>query len=121
MTIRGVRIARSARCELAKIFNASEARFGNDARERYEALVEQAIQDLLLNLERPGARLVEGRIHYHLRHSRVRFPGGMGRVSNPRHLIVGRVTGDVFEVLAIVHDSMVEGLRRRIDEGEAED
>ncbi len=118
MTIRGFRVARSARRELTRILAASEARFGADARRRYEALVGQAFQDLLLNLERPGARFVEGRVHYHLRHSRLRVPESVGRVRRPRHLIIGRVMGDVLEIVAVVHDSMVEGLGRRIDEGE---
>ncbi len=120
MTVTGVRIARSARRELTRIFEASEARFGTDARQRYEALVEQAIRDLLLDLERPGASLVEGRVHYHLRHSRMRVPAGIGRVGDPRHLIVGRVIGDVFEIVAVAHDAMVEGRGRRIDDGEEE-
>jgi toxin ParE1/3/4 len=118
VTIRRVRIARSARRELTKIFKASETRFGSNARQRYEVLVEQAIQDLLLDLGRHGARLVDGRVYYHLRHSRMRVPDSLGRVGDPRYLIVGRVIGDVFEIVAMVHDSMVEGLARRIDEGE---
>jgi hypothetical protein len=44
VTIRGFRIARSARRQLTTVFKASEARL------RYEDLVEQAIRDLLLDL-----------------------------------------------------------------------
>jgi toxin ParE1/3/4 len=106
---------------LTKILKASEARFGSDARQRYEALVEQSIKDLIMDLERPGARLIDGRIHYHLRHSRTRVPESIGRVRSPRHLIVGRVIGEVFEIVAVAHDAMVEGLGRRIDTGEQEE
>jgi len=84
-------------------------------------LVEQSIKDLILDLDRPGARLVDGRVHYHLRHSRTRVPESMGRVGSPRHLIVGRVIGEVFEIVALAHDSMVEGLGRRIDKGEQDE
>jgi toxin ParE1/3/4 len=99
---------------LARIFTAFEARFGADARRRYEVLVSQTIKDLLEDLERPGARVVDGRVHYHLRHSRSRVHGD--RVRDPRHLLVVKVVGDELAISAVVHDAMSEGIR--IEEGD---
>jgi hypothetical protein len=39
-------------------------------------------------------------------------------VRDPRHLLVVRIDGSRMIVLAIVHDAMVEGVARRIGEGE---
>jgi toxin ParE1/3/4 len=109
-------VSPSARRELIKIFAESFDRFGDTASLRYEALVEQAMVDLIQNPERPGIKSVDGRIHYHLRHSRNRVSGG--RVRAPRHILVCKIAGDELYVLAVAHDTMEEGLARRIEEGE---
>lgn len=106
-----------ARRDLATIFRDSETQFGFAARERYEALVAQAIRDLVENPTRPGAQLDGGRIHYHLRHSKMRVIGE--KVREPRHYLVVRIDGSLLIVLAVVYDAMVEGARTRIEEGEA--
>jgi hypothetical protein len=68
---------------------------------------------------RPGVRQVDGRVHYHLRHSRNRVPKKSDRVSEPRHLIVARVIDDTLVVLAVAHDAMEDELMARIQKGEA--
>ena len=118
MRLNGFQFSRSARLALTQIVTESEKRFGSDARRRYEDLVIQAIRDLVEDPERLGTRTVGPRIHYHLRHSRGRVIGS--QVRNPRHLLVVRIVGEELFVAAVVHDARVEGVKGRIDEGEAE-
>jgi toxin ParE1/3/4 len=105
-----------ARRDLGRIFRDSETRFGLAARKRYQALVGQAIRDLMADPTRLGTQADSGRIHYHLRYSKNRVAGE--KVRDPRHLLVVRIDGSLMMVLAIVHDAMVEGAARRIEEGE---
>lgn len=101
------------------ILGRSEAEFGALGRQRYEALVEQALMDLLDEPERAGAAIIAGRIHTHLRHSRHRVPRTAGKVGRPRHLIIARVINQALVVLALAHDSMDDELQARILRGEA--
>jgi toxin ParE1/3/4 len=116
VTLSGFEISRSARRELVGILAASFERFGEAASHRYEALVQQAIQDLVDDPDRPGTQLSGARIHYHLRHSRKRVTGG--RVREPRHILVCKIQGQTLYILAVGHDAMEEGLVRRIEEGQ---
>ena len=118
MRLRTVLFAGPAERQLDDILEESEENFGPAARERYESLVLQALEDLLDNPARLGVRQVAGRLHYHLRHSRSRVPKERGRVGTPRHLIVARVVGRDLLVLAFGHDGMVDTLAARIDEAE---
>jgi len=47
---------------LREILGRSETEFGAVGRQRYEALVERALMDLLEGPERPGVRMVAERI-----------------------------------------------------------
>jgi plasmid stabilization system protein ParE len=132
VTLNGLRLSRSAEDELLRIFEDSAIRFRRDASIRYEDLVSQAIFDLVEDPDRIGAQKVDARIHYHLRHSRNRVAGERVRdqpialnsydqivVRDPHHYLVVRIECDRLAVLAVVHDAMVEGATRRIEEGEA--
>ena len=117
MSLRTVLIAGPAQRQLDDILEESEENFGPAARERYESLVIQALEDLLDNPARPGVQQVAGRLHYHVRHSRTRVPKERGRVGTPRHLIVARVVDEDLLVLA----SATTGwslIAMRIEEGE---
>ena len=116
MSLSGFRVSRAAQRELLRIFSDSVTRFGEDASLRHEELVIRAIQDLVENPQRIGARPVGARIHYHLGHSRNRVAGE--RVRDPRHLLVAKIVSARLVVLAVVHDAMVEGLHARIEEWE---
>lgn len=65
-------------------------------------------------------RVIDGRLHYHIRHSRDRVPTPPGKVGHPRRIIIAKVVGPVLYVLAFAHDSMEVELRRRVAAGEAE-
>jgi plasmid stabilization system protein ParE len=101
----------------------SEERFGEAVRDRYDLLLAQAVIDLAEAPRRRGVEIIDGRIHYHIRHS---LPSllkadrvGTGRHLG-RHLVIARVVGDALWVLAYAHDSMVDELDDRIRQGEGE-
>ncbi len=119
MSLRAILFTSPAERQLDEVLEDSEEHFGATARERYEALFVQAFDDLLDNPGRPGVREVDGRVHYHLRHSRNRVPKKSDRVSRPRHLIVARVIDDTLVVLAVAHDAMEDELMARVQKGEA--
>lgn len=116
MSLSGFRFAESAKRETLHILKSSAKRFGVEAARRYRILIEQAVSDLVDEPDRAGGRLVDGRLHYHLRHSRNHVAGG--KVREPRHILVCKIVGETLYVLAVGHDAMEEGLTRRIDEGE---
>jgi toxin ParE1/3/4 len=96
-----------------------EARFGEVVRDRYDRLLAQAVIDLAETPTRIGVEVIDGRIHYHIRHS---LPSlrKTDRVGSARHLVIARVVGDALWVLAYAHDSMVDERDDRIRWGEGE-
>lgn len=118
LRLRSVLLSAAAERHLEELLVTSEDRFGPAARGRYEALFVQAVQDLVENSERVGVHPVSGRLHYHLRHSRDRVAGKLGRVGSPRHILVARVVGEELWILAVAHDAMVDELAVRIEGGE---
>ena len=96
-----------------------EKRFGEAVRDRYELLLAQAVIDLAEAPGRRGVEVIDGRIHYHIRHS---LPSILkaSRVGTARHLVIARVVGGALWVLAYAHDSMVDELDDRIRQGEGE-
>lgn len=112
------RLARPAEDELASILAWSEERFDAEARRRYARLAVQAFQDIADDPRRPGVRRVEARgsvlFLYHLRSSRGSVPEALGRVRDPRHMIVFMVAEDgVVEILGLVHDRMLKSRAMR--------
>lgn len=87
--MRRVRVTGPARRDIAKILRRSGANFGNEARNRYRRLIDQALQDLSGDAARTGVRSIddirEGYFVYHLKWSRKGSAGPS--VRQPRHLI----------------------------------
>ncbi|MEO8025031.1 MAG: type II toxin-antitoxin system RelE/ParE family toxin [Bryobacteraceae bacterium] len=111
-------IASPARRDIAAILKHSSRTFGEAASRRYEALILQAVVDLVTDPERPGSKehadfMMPGVRTYHLDFSRTRMPGP--RVKEPRHFLVYRIRDDrVVEVARILHDS--RDLERHVPE-----
>ena len=87
----------------------SEAKFGHDAKLRYEALTVQALRDIESDPARPGSTerpeiMIEGARTYHIRLSRDRAMTALGVVHNPRHFILYRRRGNVIDIGRILHD-----------------
>jgi toxin ParE1/3/4 len=109
----------SATRQADEIGEWGEERFGEAVRDRYDLLLAQAVIDLAEAPRRLGAQVIDGRIHYHIRHS---LPSILkaDRVGMARHLVIARVVGDAMWVLAYAHDSMVDELDDRIRQGEVD-
>lgn len=83
--------------------------FGEDAGYRYETLLLTAIRDVAADPMRRGSRGVRnggpGTRAYHIRHSRLRVPGG--KIRGPRHVIFYRpLAPDLIGISRILHERM---------------
>lgn len=117
------RLSRRAKSTMASILARSEAEFGSGARDRYAALLIQAMHDVAENPERPGTApdpaLDPTCRFYHIRYSRARVPAPPGRVGNPRHVLAYEVANDgIVDTIAIVPDPVprdiaIARIRRR--------
>ncbi len=87
--MRRIRVTGPARRDIAKILRRSGAEFGDQARQRYRRLIDQALQDLGEDAARARARSIndirEGYFLYHIKWSRKGSAGTS--VRQPRHLI----------------------------------
>jgi len=85
-----IRVTGPARRDIAKILRRSGANFGNQGRDRYRRLIDQAMQDLGDDPARVGVQSIdeirEGYFLYHLKWSRKVSAGSP--VRQARHLIV---------------------------------
>jgi toxin ParE1/3/4 len=104
-----LRVTLRAQADVTELLDFSRSHFGNEAAERYGELIDQALADLLANPLRAGVRRRIGSPSslrlYHLRSSR-----GAGarvrRVARPRHYLVFRVSGEVLELVRVLHERM---------------
>lgn len=109
------RLTYAAQSDIVSILAWSNDQFGEEARNRYEALIITAIRDAATRSDE-GGRTVRPELgdevfSWHLAHSRARSPGG--RVYRPRHFLICRRDGDVLVVGRVLHDAME--LRRHLD------
>lgn len=93
------------------MLDAGVPAFGEDARDRYAALVVRAMQDVADDPRRSTARSEPGLDpsikFYHLRLSRDRVPDPPGKVRNPRHVLVFREAADgVVNILGLIPDAI---------------
>jgi len=106
------RLSGPAAAELDEILDWSEIHFGSEARERYNALVFEAIQSVADEPNHPNIRWHRVRTTeigiYHIERSRDRVPAELGRVGEPRHYLILTIGADgVVDVLGFIHDSML--------------
>lgn len=108
------RLTHAAQADIVEVLGWSHERFGERARQRYEALIATAIMDAATH-DHAGLtlrpELGEGVFTWHLARSRAHSPGGT--VHHPRHFLVCRHDGDVLIVGRVLHDAME--LRRHLD------
>jgi toxin ParE1/3/4 len=102
-------VAPEARRDVMAIRKWTEKTFGKDAAIRYEALIAQALRDIVADPERPGSQdrpdLGIGVRGYHLSLSRDRARTSLGIVHNPRHFVIYRRGPTATDILRILHDS----------------
>lgn len=87
--MRRIRVTGPARRDITKILRRSSVEFGDQARQRYRKLIDQALKDLADDTNRVGVQSIDdirkGYFLYHLKWSR-KSPAG-APVRQPRHLI----------------------------------
>lgn len=112
-------VSSAARRDLRSIARWSLKEFGETAAQRYRDLLDCALNDIASDPHRPGVRahsnLPGGTLIYHLSLSRERARSDLGTVKTPRHALVYRVSGQVVELLRVIHDSrdLVQHLETR--------
>lgn len=106
------------------MLDAGVPEFGEDARDRYAALVVRAMQEAADDPRRPAAESEPGHDpsikFHHLRPSRDRVPDPPGRVRDPRHVFVHREAADgVVDILGLIPDAIPRpvALPRFVPEG----
>lgn len=101
-------VTQAARTDVAAIVRWSWGSFGEAASLRYEALANQALDDLKTDPDRIGVQTQAtpgGSFRtYYLKFSRKNVIG-IEAVQRPRHYFVYRVKGDLVEILRLVHDA----------------
>lgn len=105
------RISNPARTDIVDILRLSQTQFGDQARQRYQALILAALQALADTPNRIGSHkrdeLAPGLRSYHLVYSRQQAKHLHGTVKGPRHIVFYRVANDgVIEVVRLLHDAM---------------
>ena len=105
------RISNAARADIVDILRLSQTQFGDQARQRYQALILSALQAIADTPYRIGSHdrdeLALGLRGYHLICSRQQAKHPHGTVKSPRHVVFYRVAiDDVIEVVRLLHDAM---------------
>ncbi|KTC29409.1 plasmid stabilization protein ParE [Pseudomonas sp. ABAC61] len=105
------RITNAARADIVDILRLSQTQFGDQARQRYQALILAALQALAGMPYRIGSHdrdeLTPGLRSYHLIYSRQQAKHPHGTIKSPRHIVFYRVANDgVIEVVRLLHDAM---------------
>ena len=102
-----VRLSSKAQQDIRDMLLWSFDRFGADAAQRYNRLLQRAVADVAANPACAGSRsrqeLGIGIRSYHLRLSRKNMTPPL--VGTPRHFILYDVQGEAVRILRVFHDS----------------
>jgi toxin ParE1/3/4 len=116
------RLARPAQTDLANLLSLSAERWGAEGRQRYAALLAEAMRQVAaephgpLTRKRPDLR--SGIRSFHVRHARRSAEGA--KVRRPVHVLYYRVAQEgVIEIVRVLHERMDPN--RHIDEPPTED
>ncbi|CAI8705500.1 MULTISPECIES: type II toxin-antitoxin system RelE/ParE family toxin [Pseudomonas] len=105
------RISNAARADIVDILRLSQTQFGDQARQRYQALILSALQTIADTPYRIGSHdrdePAPSLRSYHLIYSRQLAKHPHGTIKTPRHVVFYRVANDdVIEVVRLLHDAM---------------
>ncbi|POR73222.1 type II toxin-antitoxin system RelE/ParE family toxin, partial [Pseudomonas syringae] len=103
------RISNAARADIVDILRLSQTQFGDQARQRYQALILAALRAIAGTPHRIGSQerdeLAPGLRSYNLIYSRQQAKQAHGTVKSPRHIVFYRVANDdMIEVVRLLHD-----------------
>jgi toxin ParE1/3/4 len=106
-----LRLTAAARADIVDLLDVSFDNLGPISRQRYEALIDAALEDLRLDPEPIGSaarpELGHGLRTYHLRHSQKRARTADGIVRTPRHLLAyDQPHPGLVLVVRVLQDSM---------------
>ncbi len=116
----GTAISPAAQDDIESIFAWTHEHFGQQARLRYEALLVQAILDVVDHPDRVGSHargeIASAARTYHLWHSRNRVEPAGDRVRQPRHFLLYRTGNDGrVEIGRVLHERV--DLAQHLPEG----
>ena len=103
------RLARPAQLDLARILATSAERWGVDGRQRYAAVLADAMRQVA---DEPKGPLTKGRpeLRSAIRSFHVRYahrPAGAAKVGRPVHVLYYRVAQEgVIEIVRVLHERM---------------
>ncbi|MBN3862180.1 type II toxin-antitoxin system RelE/ParE family toxin [Pseudomonas frederiksbergensis] len=104
------RISNAARADIVDIVDIlrlSQTQFGDQARQRYQALILAALQAIADTPSHDRDELAPGLRSYHLIYSRQQAKHPPGTVKSSRYIVFYRVANDdVIEVVRLLHDAM---------------
>lgn len=102
------RLSRSAQSDIEAVLRWSEARFGESARRRYQALIAAAIREISANPKQIGCQPrpeLGARVYsWHLRMSRDRSKADP--VGRPRHFLIYRIDDEAVVIGRVLHEAM---------------
>jgi toxin ParE1/3/4 len=105
------RISNATRADIVDILRRSQTQFGDQARQRYQALILTTLQALASTPYRIGSH-DRGEVatclrSHHLTYSREQAKHPHGTVKSPRHIVFYRMANDdLIEVVRLPHDAM---------------
>lgn len=102
------RLTQSASDDIRSILAWSQDQFGDQARQRYEALLVAAIRDVAsgerMTRRRPRPELGDAIFSWHLAQSRSTSTAGL--VRRPRHFLICRMEAAVLVIGRVLHEAM---------------
>lgn len=107
--LKRLRVTEAAQADIDTLLLDSEETFGQEAAHRYRLLLNEALNRIISDPERAGARFRYGPISdlriFPIRLARLRIPPAE-RIARPRHVLVFRLAGDVVVLVRVLHDAM---------------
>lgn len=102
-------LGEEAQADIDDILEWSVFRFGADVRDGYEALIGAALDGIVGDPELPGSHgrddIRSGLLCLHLKSCRDNVAAGARRIANPRHMLIYRCTGNVVQVVRLLHEA----------------
>ena len=105
-----LRVSHYAAEDMESILRWTMEQFGEPARLRYEALLDQALVDIASDPFRAGSAarpLVGANVRvYHISGSKRRSGGSQSRVKQPRHLFLYEIVDTTVRIVRVLHERM---------------
>lgn len=112
---RRIEVSHAARIDVGLVLSWSEDRFGKEAADRYQRLIEVGVEMIRADPERGGSRALDQRPDLR-RFDLSRIPVDLREVRRPQHLLLYTILADgTVRLLRVLHDAM--DLTRHLADG----